>query len=197
MIAPRLGIDWSSQPLGQDTDCAIARDLGCSPTTVQGARRLRGIPVYKRSTVDKAGLAHLLGVETDLALARRVGVREGAVRAVRKARGIPSASAPRVRWDDVPDLGVEWDASLARRLGVTPAAVFLARRRRGIPTPKRQAVCPCGQTYTQRREMARWCSTECGQGAAWANREGYPPDAWVALKRLRQTIESKDRGHVE
>ncbi len=42
-----LNIDWDQQPLGEMSDRDIARSLGCSAPSVLGARRKRGIAVFR------------------------------------------------------------------------------------------------------------------------------------------------------
>lgn len=43
------GIAWDDQPLGQEPDARIAARLEVSPNTVLQARRVRGIPAFRRS----------------------------------------------------------------------------------------------------------------------------------------------------
>lgn len=47
-VTLRREIDWAEQPLGLTTDRVVAERLGVTPQAVYGARKVRGIPAYKK-----------------------------------------------------------------------------------------------------------------------------------------------------
>lgn len=141
------GIDWDAQPLGAESDTAIAERIGVCSSVVGGARRRRRIPACRASrrlvrVVDWD--AQPLGRVHDRTLARMLGVDRASVRSARLHRHIPSpvppvrtAATPRpprklVRWDAMP-LGEVPDPVVAKMAGVGSTAVFYARTVRGIP----------------------------------------------------------------
>lgn len=67
--------DWTCEPLGVETDAAIARRIGCPTVTVLQARKRRGIPpAHPRgrtwTTIEDARL----GVMPDAELAEFMGI---------------------------------------------------------------------------------------------------------------------------
>lgn len=87
----RLRINWAMQPLGRETDQAIADRIGTSANIVYRARRRLGIPSYtaSRRTVDWD--LQPLGFFMDKEIAVRLGVTPEIVRRERLRRGIPRA----------------------------------------------------------------------------------------------------------
>lgn len=99
----RYGVKWDEQPLGVESDAAIARRIGCRTTTVQHARTLRGIPCAPGPTVafvDWDTWDYLLGWLSDRDIGRRLGCTRQSVSEVRTARGIPPRYPPGRRPSD-------------------------------------------------------------------------------------------------
>lgn len=141
----KLNIDWTGVDLGDRPDVVIAKEKGCSSSTVKRERVRQGIPAC-RDIPDRSGYKtdwkaneHQLGQKTDTDLARELGVSPATVSAVRKRRGIPPFVPPTIgdaiNWDAV-DLGDRNDPKIADELGVHPAIVAKARRARGIQGPR-------------------------------------------------------------
>lgn len=78
--------DWDKQPLGQMSDLALARQIGCSPMTVMKHRHARGIPAYRKHDWD----SQPLGKMPDYRIAAKMGVSPSQVGNARERRGIPS-----------------------------------------------------------------------------------------------------------
>lgn len=134
-------IDWSAQPLGQESDNVVARRLDVSVTSVAAQRRKRNITPSAPSP--SAGVdwdKQPLGKLSDAEIARQVGVTTGAAKEARVRRGIPRFSATAgarrrseaVEWDKQP-LGKMSDAKLAKSLDLPAQFVIRARSARGIP----------------------------------------------------------------
>jgi hypothetical protein len=133
-------IEWDRQPLGIETDGAIAKRLGVTASAVLGARRRRGIPPAVPQGNPRVDWNNeLLGIETDYALARRLGVTETAVSKARKRRGIGPAVLPSSA-REIPLLGKMPDVALARELGISQGRVGELRRKRGIPKFRRNGA---------------------------------------------------------
>jgi hypothetical protein len=88
-----VSIDWDAQPLGVESDRAIAKRLRVSSSTVTRERNRRGIPALVR--VSGPGLVR--GIDWDAqplattpasVLAKRLGVRRASVDEAAKTRGI-------------------------------------------------------------------------------------------------------------
>lgn len=132
MSRPRLPIDWSTQPLGQEPDGVIAERVGASRGTVAYWRKKAGIPAFQqeRPTVTNWD-AQPLGKVPDAEIARRLGVAPTSVRAQREKRKIPPFEPPQVDWDAQP-FGEVSDAEIAIRTGCSKNTVGAQRRKRGI-----------------------------------------------------------------
>ena len=81
------GIDWDSQPLGEQTDEEIGRRLGVDHSAVAAARRVRGVSRFPSREVDWDRVDDL-GLTWDTVIAAREGVGLGAVAAARRRRGV-------------------------------------------------------------------------------------------------------------
>lgn len=133
MSAPR-GIDWDTQPLGEESDVAIAERLGCHSDAVRQARTRRGIPPFRR--VDWS--LELLGVDTDREIAERLGLSISAVKSARRRRGIPAPSSsrpgtPAARREAAECRRKGWTyADIADVFGVSSSAVGRWLRQEGI-----------------------------------------------------------------
>jgi len=79
-------INWTEQPLGRQSDTALAERLGLSQSTVSKWRRKLGIPTHTPPMIDWD--AQPLGQVVDRVLAEKLGVSKETVRRARVARGI-------------------------------------------------------------------------------------------------------------
>lgn len=191
------GIDWTSVPLGRETDNELARRLGVATGSVARQRVRRKIPRCDRSRVSTTGCLPLLGQLSDRKVAELCGLDESAVRAQRARRGV-SAYRPRVEWDREP-LGATWDTAIAARLNVSVSAVCDARRRRKVPIYKEVRVCGCGRRYKARQPNQTACSKACSLAVQNALNAGTPAEilpARVALAALKRDIKRR-RHRVE
>lgn len=146
-------IDWDGQPLGVQSDRAIARHMNTPIGSVRRARVARGIePAPHARKFTKKGIdwdKQPLGKQTDTVIAAGLGCDPNSVRSARRRRGIPSVreraleqAQPGVPlppdgrrhtdWDKEP-LGKMPDKDLALMLGLTSSAVAKARHVRDIP----------------------------------------------------------------
>jgi RNA polymerase subunit RPABC4/transcription elongation factor Spt4 len=83
---PRIIVDWASQPLGIDTDYAIAKRLHVSQPTVTLARQRRGIPPVCPPSPRR--VIPFLGKMPDDVLARELGLSLACVQRHRRKAGI-------------------------------------------------------------------------------------------------------------
>lgn len=147
MKRKRMHVDWTTQPLGQIPDAAIADRIGCHPMTVCRARARLGIRAFRESHPGgrPKGIdwdAQPLGKATDQSIAAAAGVSHQRVQKVRHARGIPAYRDTKV--EDLArriagDLGRLTDSAVARRHGISAWQARAARLRLGLP-PGKDAV---------------------------------------------------------
>ena len=117
-IGVNRGIDWDAQPLGQMSDVAIARRIGCAHETVRRARVHRGIAphaaawrgIYRRkhSPTVLAAMRHDCDGMTARQIAATIGLSEDTVCTALKAlrtmglvRRAKSAMAYDGPWPDI------------------------------------------------------------------------------------------------
>lgn len=153
----RAPIDWDAQPLGQTTDDAIARRLGCSRERVRQVRTARGIPRYAPPRLQIDWSAQPLGKERDSAIATRLGVSMTTVRSARLAAGIarfdPLLLYPELTDDVLHELYVDAEIStyeIADLLDVPQKAVYAALQRRGWARSREEAKHAKGFLETTR-----------------------------------------------
>lgn len=93
-IGRHAGVAWDAEPLGRESDAAIARRVGVAARSVWAARQRRGIPAPPRAPrrPDVPWDRLPLGQVADVALARQYGVSHQAVRARRVRAGIAACS---------------------------------------------------------------------------------------------------------
>lgn len=199
--APR-NIDWDAQPLGMESDTALARRIGVSSTAVARARKARGIQGTDGRNWRKPMLFDhpLLGTMADAELAQRLGVNKKTVQAARHRRGIAPFGTkdwPVVDWSKVPLDSRCSDKELADALGVDSKTVWTERRRRGV-SREHQITCPCGVTFTSTNVRQVWCSESCCGYAHQLVRKGRikneeTRDLHMQLLRLKEDIRNTRR----
>ena len=170
-------IDWEGvSDLGLVPDSVIAERFSVSPSAVGHARRLRGVPVFRK--VDWDSVCDL-GMSTDSAISERLGVQYGLVWEARRRRGIQQRKVHSIMWNEVDELGRVPDSEVAKRLGVTQSSVSRARRRLGIVSFRdNQWMLPGGVTVTTQEIASHFdCKRETARrrlfrGWLGANRVG-------------------------
>lgn len=117
-------IDWDNVPLGEKSDRAIAKELGCTPVAVRFQRKKRGITFfgYVGPQIDWSQIP--LGEKSDIEIAKELGCTSAAVGQQRNKRGI-------CRYDMYKD--VDWSKSMseiAKELDRSVATVCCAYKAR-------------------------------------------------------------------
>ena len=189
-MATRKNIKWDEQPLGIETDCAIAERLGVSSVAVKIARDRRGVAPAPRR-MQRKPKAH-----------KKPGSKVKPANS--KWRGI--------WWDDEARLGKMTDCALAKELGVLPRTVYAARTVRGIPRfcqecitgsgghscKTEERVCACGRTFTASSKggplRRKYCSTACTSAANKDGADDVPlKESAVVLAAMRRLIKKTTR----
>lgn len=192
--ATRKRIDWDRQPLGVESDNAIARRLGCTPQAASYARRKRGIAAVSsrcQPCDPSVFAAELDGSSHDHEIAARHGLKAPQVSYARRKLGLPSG---RLNWDHI-TVGNEPDIVIARRYGVDNKVVAQARWRRGIGKWQERRTCQCGKLFTAFKREQRYCDYHC-QRYHWhlVHKRGLLPeiaDLYLALRTYKLAMRHK------
>lgn len=130
------GINWDLEPLGQISDCELAKKLGVHSSSVRKARIKRNIISFRPMPdyFNKINWEEQpLGEMSDADLARQMGVAQTLVSSQRRKRNIEEYTEERLKidWNNVP-LGLKSDIEIAKELNVSSALVCNIRNKKGI-----------------------------------------------------------------
>lgn len=143
---PKNIIDWSKWDhlLGSKPDSALAKDIGCHPSSVFTRRKKLGVPVnpsgkamreqMNSKNYDWSRLDPLLGTESDISIAKTTGVNNNIIAKRRKRLGIPGKfehmKIDWSNWDHL--LGTMPDTELANKIGCKYFSVSYRRTKLNI-----------------------------------------------------------------